>query len=122
MRLFYCTELHRARGLAALGSCHGFAALDLRAPAAFGQISGSLLPRRVARLNVVDYIGCACRMGQASGGALVLQHVGVSCDRRASALDVYLELVFVDFRIGEARTNRLFDLGIGLDRVGGRRM
>ncbi len=61
-------------------------------------------------------------MGQACGGAFVLQHVRVACDGRASPLDVYLELVSVNFRVGEAGTNRLFDLGIGLDRVGGRRL
>ena len=41
MRLFYCTRLQRARGLAALGSRRGFAPLDLRAPAALRQIAAA---------------------------------------------------------------------------------
>ena len=122
MRLFYCTELERAEGLAALGSCHGLGPLDLRAPPALGQVCGSFLPCLIAWLNVVDDVGGARGAGQPRRNTLVLQHGRVSSYGGTSTLDVYLELVFINFRVGKARTNRFFDLGIGLRGVDGRRM
>jgi hypothetical protein len=93
------------------------APLDLCAPAAFGQIRGSLLPRLFAWLNVIDDFCRALRPRQAGGNSFVLQYVGIPGESRTAALHVDLEFILADLGIGETLANGFLDLHVGLRRM-----